>query len=291
MWLRLVFLFIVLSLPNNAVAQTFSTIFSEDFETTPTITDVFNESGNTGLVTSASYTCGGETRNSMRATLDRTDPVEFRSEVIAQEYVTSPGDDQLKFDRVFRHTFDFCIPSGFVQDDAPEIFHQLHGQPDQGNGEAFRSPNLGFRLSGDGVSTDYVIFIRGDTKALTPSSGGESRYTYSEEFNLGSADGDINSWVEWTYEIYYTAEENAGYVKVWKDDVLVFEKYDITTAYNDDEPGYLKWGVYKWFWDSSCSCYDLDTGATSRTNYYDNLLLELDRLIEFNGVTLNGVNL
>lgn len=248
----------------------YTTLFGEDFSTTVDILDSFDESGNSGIMDIGNY----KGRNSMKAYLNRSihsNP--YRTEITLKNGATTYGTKLIYFEKIYSISFNIYFDDGFVQDETREIFFQLHGVPD--DGEMFRNPNIGFVLDGDGILTEYVIRLKGDTKSLTPDSGPD-RYSYSESFNLGEMDGDIGKWVNWKIEMLYTYSSQGGYVKVFKDDALLLDKQNVETAFNDDKGGYFKFGVYKWPWNTDDPGYVAgSTGASERIQYYSNIDIKM----------------
>ena len=255
-----------------------NTLFSEDFETLPTITDLFTESGNTGVITSSS----NKGRNSMRTFLDRDVHANaFRTEVTIKDAIFPFGVDHLEFNRTYEIEFKMYLDDAFVQDTTAEIFCQMHGEAD--GGESSRPPNMGFLLSGNGTTTDYIIRVRGDTNKTT------TVITTDETYNIGSADGDIGTWVQWKVQVYLSYQAAAGWIKIWKDGTLVVNASGLETGYNDDVGPYWKFGIYKWPWDPADVEYvSGSTGAEERIQYYDDIIIRVNNIGVMGGAMIGG---
>lgn len=189
--------------------------------------------------------------------LDRfADAVSYRSEV------ELAGRNPARFAEIgktYTYSFDMRLGANWVHDDRPEILFQLHSSPDEGDGS--RSPLLALQLmpSQDHSTTYYSIVQRADDRAI--SEGMPSSHVTT---TVGRIDGDIGDWVNWTFQIHFSPE-NDGWLTVWKDGVIVLQQEGQANCFNDAVGPYAKWGVYKWDWESGTSI------ASSRSVQYDNL--------------------
>lgn|GEM_PF-850143 len=133
------------------------------------------------------------------------------------------------------------IPANYQLDSQqPEIITQLHQSSDQG------SPPFALMLNG----LQYQVDIRGG--AGTPS----------RSFEFGAPTTDEGKVVTWLLNYRPDDTGTSSVTDLYKDGVLVVHSIGYPNAYPGEQNGYLKIGVYKWWWLTRPS------DVTQRTMYY-----------------------
>jgi Ca2+-binding RTX toxin-like protein len=98
---------------------------------------------------------------------------------------------------------------------------------------------------------------------MTPSSG--TRYDSFKQYDLGKVADSVGKWTEWVWKIKW-GYDSSGSLSLYKNGQEVLDLPNQGNAFNDQRGPYFKFGTYKWDWQSSA-----DTGAASRTKYFDDL--------------------
>ncbi|HYD66577.1 heparin lyase I family protein [Azospirillum sp.] len=157
------------------------------------------------------------------------------------------------------------VPADWQKDSDPEVIMQWHDYPDAG--EAWKNPNLALKILpwSDG-SNHLVVKVRADASEFTPSGGGDSRYDSVKTYDLGDVSSLKGKWNDFVWKIKWGYTDSTGSIQLWKDGKLVLDLPNKANCFNDDHGPYWKLGVYKWGWAGSN-----DTGADSRTYYYDDI--------------------
>lgn len=136
------------------------------------------------------------------------------------------------------------IPGEFQFDSKqPEGISQIHGGAAQG------SPPWGIVLTND----RYEVQLRNGTRVETRDAG--------------SAAGDKGKWVAWSFHYRPDAAGGRAISELSKDGVEVLNADGRPNAYPDDNMGYLKIGIYKWWWKERPS------DVTERTLYFGDVLI------------------
>jgi hypothetical protein len=133
------------------------------------------------------------------------------------------------------------------------IHHQYHGHPDN---PPTCDPEEPWRTPIQIIKTrqgNWASWIRYDPLQRTPLGGGHTTTFYDyPPFSTGQ-------WVDFVINVKWSYNDD-GFLKVWKDGVLVTD-YTGGTCYNDDKGPYLWIGIYS---------HSLDQDQTI-TIYYDEL--------------------
>ena len=224
-------------------------IFEDDFEAGLDVTSTWN------LSVSASGAGNGQTEvrdGSLcyKATLTRIDANSYRDEIRNNLLWIKSGEERWI-------GFWMYFPSGYSADNVDEILFQLHGKPDAG--EDWRSPPLALGTE----NGQFKVWVRADSKAITPPPGTPDRYTVDDVYyNLGAVPQD--AWVKVVLHTVYDYADSNGVVELWIDDAKVLD-HRSGVGFNDVSGGYLKFGIYKWPWKWGTS------NVNSRTVYYDDI--------------------
>jgi hypothetical protein len=217
------------------------------FEQPDLISNGLNPSGNPPQVVGGSNPVF-EGNQSLSIFIDKDrSPVNYRTEFTLRGELYDKKFTEFEYGQEYWIGFAIYLNDDYQMPEMGDIIFQMHGKPDRHLGEGYRNPILTMTVSGLQSSSNphWGISIKGDDRRVTPSSG--LRYLTNEKAVLSSAQGDIGRWVSWV--IHYKHTYNAdGFIDVWKDDVQVYSKNGIRTAFNDVKGSYLKMGSYKWSW-------------------------------------------
>ena len=161
--------------------------------------------------------------------------------------IYTPKDAQFKLGNEYNIAWRMQIPADYKNDSKAEIITQIH---DGGKGpNANGSPPTAILLQ-DG---NYYLF------SCTRGSKGEKK----TKTLLGSANDDKGKWVDW--DIRYKPGYENGSTEVYKNGKLIGAKNG-DTAYQGDNYGYAKFGIYKWEWNGNKT-----TDVSHRTMLYDDI--------------------
>ncbi|MDR3572039.1 MAG: heparin lyase I family protein [Candidatus Pacebacteria bacterium] len=129
------------------------------------------------------------------------------------------------------------IPAGYPLDGKQsEIISQIH-QSDSNIG----SPPFALMLTGN----HYEVDVRGDVK-VSPA----------KIFKFGAPSSDEGHAVRWMLRYRVDASGATAVTDLYKDGVLVVHAGAVPNAYPGDRNGYLKIGIYKWWWKTRPSDVD-----------------------------------
>ncbi|HYD68338.1 polysaccharide lyase [Azospirillum sp.] len=212
-------------------------------------------------------------RTALKSELSRSDD-SVRSEVVPagmdDSAFTAAGSQtaNAKLGHTYEYEAKILIPEGWQEDSTPEILMQWHDFPD--SGEAWKNPAAALQIRpwSDGES-HFVLETHADASRITPS-GGSGRYDSKETFDLGKVEDAVGEWTDWKFKIKWGYTDDSGSMEVWRDGKRLVNE-DMATAFNDEHGPYWKLGVYKWAWSDG-----RDTGADSRTYYYDDIRIKAD---------------
>ncbi|HEY0834890.1 MAG TPA: polysaccharide lyase [Azospirillum sp.] len=208
-------------------------------------------------------------RTALKSHLDRDDSAvrsEFMPLGMDRSEFTAAGSQtaNAKLGNTYEYDAKIYIPEDWEKDSTPEILMQWHDFPD--SGESWKNPAAALQIQpgrdGDGR---FVLETHADASRITPS-GGSNRYDSKESFDLGDVSSAIGEWTDWKFKIKWGYTDDTGSMEVWRDGKRVVNEQNMATAFNDEHGPYWKLGVYKWAWGGGG-----DTGADSRTYYYDDI--------------------
>jgi len=216
------------------------------------------------------YTLAGNLRNrlvttptragkyALRSVVDRYDDnAPYRCEIVAKDQNARQSYLYQEIDKEYWYGFSTFIPRDFIIDNLTDIIAQFHGTPD--DGEAWFVPNFGLHITGN----QYEINRFWDDSKITSwkKHDGEDHYAF------GNIADDKEKWTDWVFNIKwsYTNEGN-GFMKIWKDGVLIFDKKGPNCT-NDALGPFLRFGLYKWDWRHTEQKKPGNT--TSRVIYHD----------------------
>lgn len=196
-----------------------------------------------------------------------SDPVSYRTE-IQPNNLPSPDFTNGMFAKIgqeYWYGMRVYMPSNWdTTDRAGEAIMQFHSQPD--SGEAWRNPPILLMIQPDGQGGErFKLQVRTDATRITPTSGGEGRYDSSKIYDLGPVTDSLGKWSTWVWHVKWSYD-NTGDLTLYKDGKPVLDLQNQANCFNDATGPYLKFGDYKWDWQSSA-----DTGADNRTLYFDDI--------------------
>jgi hypothetical protein len=117
-----------------------------------------------------------------------------------------------------------------------DIVMQIHNKPDPGEGP--KSPILTIVTEGK----NWVISDRWDKEKISkPAKNGSGGTITTNQIYKGPY--ETEKWTDWVFHVKWSLEDD-GLIEVWKDGQKVGE-YKGPNGYNDDDPYYMKIGVYK----------------------------------------------
>ena len=197
------------------------------------------------------YTLAGNQRNrlvttptrsgkyALRSSVDRYDDnAAYRCEIVAKDQNARQSYLYQEIGKEYWYGFSTFIPRDFIIDNLTDIIAQFHGTPD--DGEAWFVPVLGLHITGN----QYEINRFWDSKRITiwKQHDGEDHYTF------GNIADDKEKWTDWVFQVKWNYEkEGDGFMKIWKDGVLIFDKTGPNCT-NDMLGPFLRFGLYKWDW-------------------------------------------
>ncbi|MCF7707941.1 MAG: polysaccharide lyase [Verrucomicrobia bacterium] len=191
--------------------------------------------------------------------------VRFESRRDDPEVAGSPGRAELKVKRtkpIVEEWYAWSIYTGEnMEPDVPEILGQWHASPDFDDGEDWRSPPMAVSLRED------KWHVSGHYAPQRVNDNDNRRRAFSE--TIGKV--KKGAWTDWVFHIKWDYREaddgGTGYVQAWQQvDGDGYEKvidYKGPIGYNDERGVYLKWGIYKYPWNTG-KC-----DQRTRVHYYD----------------------
>ncbi|MEI8087448.1 MAG: polysaccharide lyase [Paludibacter sp.] len=210
-------------------------IFEGDFERGNL--DNFTLSGNQRNRLVTTPTRSG--KYALRSTVDRYDDnAAYRCEIVAKDQNARQGYLYQEVGKEYWYAFSTFIPRDFIIDNLTELIAQFHGTPDEG--EDWFLPNFSLHIT----ENHYEINRYWDSKHITnwKERDGEDHYTF------GNITDDKEKWTDWVFQIKWSyAKDGDGFMKIWKDGVLIFDKKGPNCS-NDDLGPFLRFGLYKWDW-------------------------------------------
>lgn len=78
-------------------------------------------------------------------------------------------------------------------------------------------------------------------------------------------------WTDFVFHIKW-AHNNTGVVELWRNDKLIYSRYNRANSFNDVLAPYFKIGVYKWEWEGISRSV-----STERTLYIDEVRIGNDK--------------
>lgn len=184
-------------------------------------------------------------RNALRVSIRRQDDFSRVANGAPRAEVNFLSRFAFQQGREYRISWSTCLPTDFQFDSKqPEGITQIHSSQPKG------SPPFGLSLNGG----RYEVQLR----------DGERTATY----DLGNASGDRGRWVRWTFHYRPDATGAKAIAELEKDGTVVVNGNGQPNAYPGDDRGYLKMGIYKWWWK------DRPTDVDQRTVYFSNLVVE-----------------
>lgn len=162
-----------------------------------------------------------------------------------------------------RHWFSFAIylPDDYKPDTAEDVLWQMHGRPDIDSGELYRNPPLAIRTKDNAWVISYIK----DSRYITYKAGDTAK-NYEESGQKVAGNFETGKWTTFVIDTLWDYRSH-GYVKIWKDGEIIFEKTN-GIGYNDTKGPYVKMGIYKRSWDSSKS-WGGPSNVSKRTTYID----------------------
>lgn len=177
----------------------------------------------------------------------RNSDVSYRTEVVPTDVPSSDFTDGFfaKAGQEYWYGLRTYMPEEWRETDrADTMFTQFLGPDGSGH------PPVALKTQDIGGEEHYIMVV-------DSGSGPRDRY------DLGPIRGDVQEWVDWTWNIKW--DEDDGFVKLYKDGDLVA---NVTGGI--DLPGgsgpYLKAGLYKYEWAGSSN-----SGVNSRSLYMDDI--------------------
>ncbi|MBZ5855641.1 PKD domain-containing protein [Flavihumibacter profundi] len=155
--------------------------------------------------------------------------------------------------------FSTYFPDDFQRDSVSEGLAQWQFYA-TGATQVAGSPPLTFMVS----KGDFVIDLRYDSVDINLDNGANIK---RQVFNLGP--WNKNGWNDWIFQYHFSAD-NDGFLKVWKNGVLVLD-YKGKNFYRGSYPPYFKLGLYKWVWNTGWNVPAEVSVLTSRVYYIDNV--------------------
>jgi hypothetical protein len=130
------------------------------------------------------------------------------------------------------YTFSHYVPSSWPTSALPIEVSQFPAPPD--SGEPWRAPVLAFVM----VNGKMEITTRWDTRRIStyPSNRPPEALVYSQTMAR-------NVWVDWRVEVRWRWD-NLGYLRIYRNGVIVVNRTGLPNCYNDSSPRYFKAGVY-----------------------------------------------
>ncbi|MGK7912707.1 MAG: DUF4347 domain-containing protein [Synechococcus sp.] len=221
----------------NSVAQNYESVLQSSKQ-------IFQNSGDTlDKLTVQSHTKHGVnvvnnpdgSGKVLRFDLRRTDPL-ARNKHRAE--VRPKPNTPIEFGKNYTYSVRLYIPKDWKSDGSMEVVSQWHGVPDKHLGENFRNAPASFRISGNSFSLRQAWDADAVTNTKDKSSYG------SRKTNLGPL--TRGQWIDWTFEVRWSHKSD-GVFRVFRDGELMLDRTGPNT-FNDKEPPYAKFGIYKPDW-------------------------------------------
>lgn len=153
--------------------------------------------------------------------------------------------NQVDFNTPFQLSWYFKANSNYVNFSHSHILFQLHATPDLTEGENWRCP----LLSLESINGTLRMYSHWDEKHISTLNDGtcaSSENSIESRTLFTDFDYNANTWYHVTLKFYPTYDDsNSGYVKLYINDSLLGNAYGFT-AFNDNSPPYIKFGIYKY---------------------------------------------
>jgi hypothetical protein len=166
------------------------------------------------------------------------DNAAYRCEIVAKDQNTRQGYLYQEIGKIYWYGFSTFIPRDYITDNLTELIAQFHGTPDEG--EAWFLPNFSLHIT----ENHYEIYRYWDSRRITDwkNHDGDDHYVF------GNISDDKEKWTDWVFQVKWSFEkEGDGFMKIWKDGVLIFDKKGPNCS-NDALGPFLRFGLYKWDW-------------------------------------------
>ncbi len=187
---------------------------------------------------------------------------ELQPNPLPAEYFT--GGTHARYGQEYTYSLSMFIPRDWQPDGSSDIVMQWHDWPDPG--EAWKNPAVALSVVPKSDGAHFDVGVRADADAFTPS-GGTDRYDVRQHYDLGRIDDALGKWTEWSWDIKW-GYDGSGDLTLRRDGQTVLDLPGQANSFNDAKGPYFKFGLHKWAWESAA-----DTGADSRTIYFDDILI------------------
>lgn len=155
-------------------------------------------------------------------------------------FIDGDGDAKIGVDLIYEITS--FIPEGWEPDGIGELFWQWHGLPDFDLGETWRNPIAAIYFNGDRLEFNR----RAESRRVHRPADWQD-YDEFEIIDIGKV--DVGRDVRWRLEVKWAYDyADPGYMRLYKDDKLLFAREDTITTFNDEKGRYMIFGLYKWDW-------------------------------------------
>ncbi|MCH9699085.1 MAG: polysaccharide lyase [Gammaproteobacteria bacterium] len=216
-----------------------------------------------------------EGSQSLKVCIDRRNsPVEYRTEFILSPTLYDKKFIELEYGKEYWVGFAILLDNSYQIPRLSDIIFQVHGKPDLLLGEGYRYPVLSLSVSGDldnkklKIDQPYwTISINGDQRKVSSDTTDRTQMTKMIA-PLSPVKQDIGRWVTWVLHFKHTYVQD-GFVEIWKNGDLIYNKANIRTTYNDSRGSYFKAGSYKWSWRNKHDYPTIDPAV--RISYLDSL--------------------
>jgi hypothetical protein len=151
-----------------------------------------------------------------------------RSEVYT-ENVGKPGEERW-------YGFSIYLPKGWEELETFDIVMQIHNKPDAGEGP--KSPIMTLETHGK----DWSVNNRWDKEKISKPAKNGAGGTITTN-RLWTGPYETEKWTDWVFHVKWSLEDD-GLIEVWKDGQKIAEQKG-PNGYNDEQPYYMKIGVYK----------------------------------------------
>lgn len=150
-----------------------------------------------------------------------------RSEIY-HENVGRPGEERW-------YGFSVYLPKDW-ENEMFDIVMQIHNHPDPGEGA--KSPIMTLETEGK----NWKVNDRFDREKISkPANHGAGGTITSNR--LWEGPYEVEKWTDWVFHVKWSLDDD-GLIEAWKDGVKVVE-HKGPNGYNDEQPYYMKIGVYK----------------------------------------------
>lgn len=250
--------FVVIMLCNSLTlsvqAQT-NTVFQDDFEGSSIYSgwDAKEACCSYSLTNSTNFKRTG--KKSLRVELRKSDSEvggSKRTELTDNSYPVPPETNRRWW------AFSNYLPSDFGRDSVHEILAQWHDRPKTSS--VSLSPPLSLQI----YKGNWIIELRYDSVDVNSDKGANIKL---KTFVLGPWQKGV--WNDWVFNYNYSYN-NDGYLKVWKNGVLVLD-YKGKNYYNGSYDPFFKIGMYRWVWSSSWPSNLEKSVYSTRVYYVDNV--------------------